>query len=94
MKKIVVILLAIIILVSSSMAFAADETTNIIGDSLILRPLGIVITVAGSILFVITLPMSAIAKSTDKTYNALVKRPYEFTFKRQVGDMESGLEDF
>lgn len=94
MKQFFVVLFALIILVTSSMAFAADDTTNIIGDSLILRPLGIAITTAGTILFVLTWPMSAITKSTDKTFEALVKRPYEFTFQRPIGEMESGMEEF
>ncbi len=92
MKKICAILLAFVIVFTSSMAFALDgDATDVIADTFILRPLGFAATVAGGAVFVISLPMALITKSTDKTYKVLVKEPFEYTFVRPLGEIGSGL---
>ncbi len=92
MKKTVAVLLTLTIIFTSSMAFASErDSTNIIADTIILRPLGFAATVFGSAMFLVSLPMAAITKSTGTTYKALVKDPFEYTFVRPVGEIGSSL---
>jgi hypothetical protein len=98
MKKIFVVLLTLIVVFSSSLAFAEynkvmseRDATNMIADTIILRPLGFAATVIGGAIFLVSLPISAITKSTTKTYEVLVKEPFDYTFVRPVGELGSGL---
>ncbi len=63
----------------------------IAADVLVVRPACFAMTIIGSALFIVALPVAAISKSTRKTAHALVVRPARATFTRPVGDM-SDLE--
>ncbi len=54
-------------------------------DALLVRPLGIVATVAGAGLFVISLPFSAIGGNVGQAAEALVVAPAKMTFARPLG---------
>jgi hypothetical protein len=41
---------------------------------------------------VIALPTAAATNSVDHVRETLVTKPYNYTFKRPVGEIESGLE--
>ena len=89
MKKILVLIIVLSLVLVSVPAFAeTDEAPAIIGDVLVARPLGLVGLVAGTGLFVISLPFAAITGSIDKTSQALVVKPAEFTFSRPVGNFD------
>jgi hypothetical protein len=93
MKKLVILIIAVAVILASSLAMAEGrEATNIMADTLFMRPLGVVALVAGTAAYVVSLPAAAITHSTDKTYEVLVKEPYEYTFVRPVGEIGSGLE--
>ena len=94
MKKVIVVLITLCIMLSSSMAFADDFKDDVDGfdiafDSVVFRPLGVVATVGGSILFFISLPISAITDSIEPAAELLVKEPYRFTFIRPLGEFRS-----
>jgi hypothetical protein len=93
MKKIVAILLALMIILTSSAVFAKDkpDAGNIIGDMVILRPIGVCTLVIGTAFFIVTLPIAAISQSTKQTAEVLVVDPFKFTFTRPLGEIESGL---
>ena len=55
-------------------------------DLLLARPLGLVSTVVGSAIFVVSLPFSAIGGNTPEAWNSLVAAPSKFTFDRPLGD--------
>jgi hypothetical protein len=55
-------------------------------DLVIVRPLGIVATVLGCAVFVVSLPFSALGSNTKEASQRLVKDPAQFTFKRPLGD--------
>lgn len=55
-------------------------------DGLLIRPLGIVATVAGSVLFLVSLPFSALGGNVKKAAKKLVIEPAKFTFARPLGD--------
>jgi hypothetical protein len=54
-------------------------------DGLIGRPLGLATTIAGTGIFIITLPASLITHSTDEAAWGLVGRPGAWTFNRPLG---------
>jgi hypothetical protein len=58
----------------------------IIGDLLIARPVGVVVTLTGLVLYGITFPATFPIKEHRKVWNALVVEPAEFTFIRPVGE--------
>jgi hypothetical protein len=93
MKKGVVVLLTLILVLTSSMAFARKkpDATNMIAETLVLRPLGFGALVFGSVFYVISLPMALITDSEKNVREALVTEPYEYVFKRPMGDIGSGL---
>jgi hypothetical protein len=55
-------------------------------DLVIVRPLGIVATILGCAVFVVSLPFSALGNNTKEASQKLVKDPVQFTFKRPLGD--------
>jgi hypothetical protein len=86
-----VVVFVITAMASSSFAQATikdDEisTENMVADALIVRPLGIVATILGAGLFVISLPFSALGKNVKEAGQKLVVAPAKFTFTRPLGE--------
>ena len=57
-------------------------------DLIILRPLGLVATLGGTLIFVVSSPFSALGGNLDEAWNSLVVSPAEYTFKRPLGDSD------
>jgi len=93
MKKTVAILLALMIIFTSSAVFAKEkpEAANIIGDMVLLRPLGLCSLVIGTAFFIVSLPMAAVSQSTKQTAEVLVADPFKFTFTRPLGEIDQGF---
>ena len=91
--------MAMLFLWATSLAHAGEDSyivTNddvsaesIIVDGLLLRPGGIVATVVGTAVFVVTLPFSIPTKSVDKAARKLIVDPAKYTFVRPMGQIES-----
>ena len=62
-------------------------------DGLIARPLGLATTIAGTALFLITLPVSIPSDSTADAAWGLVSRPGGWTFVRPMGRGEPFFEE-
>ena len=62
------------------------DDVGIILDLVVLRPVGVVATVGGFLIFVGSLPISLPTGSVGKTFNALVARPAVYTFWRTLGE--------
>ncbi|MEE4609135.1 MAG: hypothetical protein V2L15_09625 [Desulfobacteraceae bacterium] len=56
-------------------------------DVLLLRPLGLVATVAGAVLYVLSLPFSAAGGNTEEARQKLVEEPACYTFQRPLGEL-------
>jgi len=56
-----------------------------LADVAVLRPVGLVTTVAGIALFIVTLPISVPTLSVEKSFDILVKSPAAYTFARELG---------
>jgi hypothetical protein len=59
----------------------------IAADIIVVRPACFVMTIIGSALFVVALPVAAISHSTHATADALVVKPAHATFTRPWGNM-------
>jgi len=57
-------------------------------DAVVLRPVGLVTTVAGSAVYVVSLPFSLLGGNEPEVRESLVYEPARYTFKRPLGDIE------
>jgi hypothetical protein len=95
----VALLVVVFFLCATSLVHAAENSytartedvsaEEIIVDGLLLRPSGIVATVVGTAVFVVTLPFSIPTKSVDKAAQKLIVDPARYTFVRPLGQIES-----
>jgi hypothetical protein len=89
MRKIIVLLTLCFLCLSSAAAFAQiDDGLITVGDLAVSRPVGIVVTVVGSALFVVSLPFALTSGSVRQTADVLVGQPFRFTFTRPLGDFK------
>lgn len=64
------------------------EAGSMVADALVARPLGIVATVVGFSLFVISVPFSALGRNVGEAWQGMVVYPAKFTFARPLGDFD------
>jgi hypothetical protein len=55
-------------------------------DALVMRPVGIVGTALGSVVWLVSYPFAALGGNTDQSTQKLVTNPFEWTFQRPLGD--------
>ena len=99
MQSGVALLVAALFLWTTSLVHAAEDASIARGDDvsaeamvvdgLLLRPGGVIATLVGSVVFVVTLPFSIPTKSVDKAAQKLVVDPAKYTFVRPLGQIES-----
>ncbi len=97
-KKSVVLFFALLCVVS--VAHSSDEHhaynhpeilstgEKMVFDAVVLRPVGLVTTVAGSAIYAISLPFSLLGGNEKEARENLVNNPARYTFKRPLGDLE------
>ncbi len=56
-------------------------------DLVILRPMGIIATAVGSLVYVISLPFSIPGGNQGEAYQKLIADPANYTFQRPLGEM-------
>lgn len=91
------LIITLVLLPFSPWAAAADtpDDTGNTGpevmtvDLLLVRPLGLVATLCGSVLFLVSSPFSAMGGNTQEAWDALVAEPAQFTFQRPLGHFEN-----
>ena len=93
MKNKLIAFLVVFALIAGAAPALANEPTEatIVPDVLLVRPMGIVSIVAGSVIFVISLPVAIPTGSVGKVGRRLVVDPVEFTFVRPIGDFDYQL---
>ncbi len=83
-----------VMLLGSVPSYATPEDEPSAGemaaDVIVARPLGLVTTVAGSALFLVSLPFSALGGNVSEAADALVVGPAKSTFVRCLGCKSSG----
>jgi hypothetical protein len=62
----------------------------VIPDLLIGRPVGLIALGTGTVIYVVTLPITLIFGWHKKASESLVKKPYRFTFRRELGEGLAG----
>jgi hypothetical protein len=79
---------------TASPVFATGDTgaTSVAVDVVVARPVSFAMTVIGSVLFVVSLPVSAPSHSIGKAAHTLVAAPAKDTFKRPLGDFDGFLD--
>jgi hypothetical protein len=83
MRNRFVVAITILMLISPTAGFASEEEAL---AEVVVRPLGFAGLVVGSAVFLVTLPASILVGGSDKMAEVLVKRPYQFTFQRGMGE--------
>jgi hypothetical protein len=66
------------------------KAISIAADLTFARPVGFIATVAGSVLFILALPFSAMGGNTGETARKLVVEPAKYTFSRPLGRFPQG----
>jgi hypothetical protein len=100
-KTLVLCLVAMALIVSPLSALASNDIEAelnrnkpppdpalMIVDLIIVRPLGLVATVGGSVFFILSLPFSALGGNADDAWESLVVSPAAFTFTRPLGGFD------
>ncbi|NLX19489.1 MAG: hypothetical protein GXY53_09475 [Desulfobulbus sp.] len=57
-------------------------------DAVLARPAGVVATVAGFAMYLISSPFSALGGNSEEAWQSLVASPANYTFKRPLGHFE------
>jgi hypothetical protein len=57
-------------------------------DILAARPIGLVATITGTVVFVVSLPFSALGGNTEEAWDSLVVSPAKYTFRRPLGEYD------
>ena len=65
-----------------------DKATDMAVDLVVVRPLGLVGAVVGTVGFVLALPFTVPSGSVGETAEAWIGRPLEYTFNRPLGNFE------
>lgn len=82
---------------TTSTTFRAEEELTVKGpppgelmlvDGVILRPLGIAALIVGAVGNLILLPFSLTSKSLPQAEQELIQKPFDYTFKRPVGEVD------
>jgi len=63
-------------------------------DLIAARPIGLVATVGGALVFLVSWPFSALGGNSDDAWQTLVVSPAEYTFKRPLGEFEGSRDGF
>ena len=93
-KSLVIFMISVLLiapLASTALAeeyFEREDPTGgmMIFDFIVVRPIGIVATVVGSVFYVVSLPFSLLGDNAGEAGEALVKEPAAYTFKRPLGE--------
>jgi hypothetical protein len=72
---------------------AVDENPNgfaMLGDFVVARPIGLVLTAGGAVLWLVSLPFTLLAGNANEAADTLILGPGEQTFMRCLGCRQSG----
>jgi hypothetical protein len=86
------ILLAAIPLAAAADTISGDRTADMMVDVVVVRPLGLLTTLAGVALTVVALPFTLPSGSVASSVQTLIVEPARYTFKRPLGEFEPADE--
>ena len=101
-KTLVLCLLAMALIMSPLSALAVDalkagldinkeppDPAVMLVDLVVVRPLGLVATLGGSVIFIVSAPFSAFGGNIEDAWESLVVSPAAFTFTRPLGGFDN-----
>ena len=94
-KLLITVICVLALLLTTTMpALASGDTdaTSVAIDVVVARPVTLALTVLGSALFVVSLPIAAASGDVNKAAKALVAAPAKDTFTRPLGDFSNFLD--
>ncbi len=62
-----------------------DDSGKMFVDFILKRPIGLLATIAGSTVFIVSLPFSAVGGNAEAAYEHMVLKPARYTFIRPLG---------
>jgi len=71
---------------------SGDKATDMVVDVVVMRPLGLVATVVGTVLTVVALPFTIPSGSVEASARELIVKPAEYTFQRPLGDFSGNAD--
>ncbi len=74
-------------------SISGDKGTDMVVDAVVMRPLGLVGTILGAVVTVVTLPFTLPSGSADEAAQHMIVEPAEYTFNRPLGDFNHCGED-
>lgn len=102
MKQILVIFLTASLVLIPAVAFAGSTShapidresasLDIMADLLVMRPVGFIALIGGSLAYILTYPAAAVTKSVERSRQAFVTDPYNYTFVRPLGDIRGDAQ--
>lgn len=72
---------------------SGDKGTDMLVDAVVMRPLGLVATVLGAAVTLVTLPFTLPTGNADDAAHYMIVEPAEYTFNRPLGDFDHCGED-
>jgi len=94
-SRLLIHVLALCLAVAPSLAWSSHESypsepsgEEVLADAVLVRPVGLLATVFGSVAFVISLPFTIPSGSVGTAAKKLVGGPAYFTFIRPIGEFE------
>jgi len=91
MRKLFVILAGAFLLTSTP-AQAAEEYgwrfASVTTDIFIARPFTFLATILGGAIWTVSLPVTAPTRTSEEAFDALVRRPWELTVDRELGEYD------
>lgn len=95
MKRVVLIFVVIASLVSiaptrleANPAGTGDNAMSMIADFFVCRPIGIMATLGGGALYLLSYPFTYLGKNTEDARKTLLEYPFYYTFRRPLGDFD------
>lgn len=64
----------------------APQGDTMVGDMVIIRPIAIACLALSSVTYVFALPFAALGGNTDEATQKMVKDPFNYAFRRPLGD--------
>ena len=88
--KVLTAIIALTLLSCATPGYAyQDRSLDVVFDAALVRPSCVIVTAAGSVLFVAILPFAAMSGSVHSTAHTLIEVPARAAFTRPVGDFTS-----
>jgi len=87
---------AVCMILTASLVRAEQYATDVqpsafamVGDALVVRPLGLASTIVGTAVFIVALPFTLPSGSVGSSAKVLIGEPAQYTFARPLGQSQS-----